>query len=193
MLERAYRWMMNLASHPQAMTIVFCVSFAESSFSPFPPDPIYFAMILAHRERAFLIATLVTVASILGGFLGYGIGYWLYQGIGKTIIDFYGLTSSFENMRTGFNDWAFWLIALKGLTPIPYKIVTIASGVAHVDLWTFTSASVIARGSRFYLIALLLWYYGEPVKQFIEKNLLLVTLITVSVIVGGFFLVTLVG
>lgn len=193
MIERSYRWLMGLAAHPQAMWIVFLVSFAESSFSPFPPDPVYFAMILAHRNKAMLIATVVTVASILGGFLGYGIGYWLYEGIGKSIIEFYGLSKNFDAMRTGFNEWAFWLIALKGLTPIPYKIVTIASGVAHVDFWTFTSASVIARGSRFYLIALLLWYYGEPIKIFIERNLTLVTLVAVSVIVGGFALVALVG
>lgn len=193
MLQNLYQWVLRLSEHRHATFWLVIVAFAESSFFPLPPDPIFIAMILACRERAFYLATLCMLSSVVGGWLGYAIGYGLYEAVGRVILDSYGLSDSFQKLQEDFNHWGFWIVALKGLTPIPYKVVTIAAGVAKMDLWTFTSASFIARGFRFYLLAILLWYYGAPIKIFIERNLALVTTTGVAFLVGGFFVVKFFG
>lgn len=189
MLKRMYDWVMSLALHPKAKWALAGVSFAESSFFPIPPDPLYIAMALKDRKSTWSLAFLCTVTSVLGGYLGYAIGYTLYETLGKIIIDFYGLGDSFHLVQEQFNKYGFWLVALKGLTPIPYKVVTIASGVAGLDLWTFTLASIFARGFRFTYVALALWYFGPQIRDYIEKNLAFVTVISVIAIIGGFFII----
>lgn len=188
MLERVYNAIMGFASHPHALMWLNFIAFIESSVFPFPPDPLFIAMILKQRERAWWIAAQCTISSVLGGAVGYLIGYALYESMGLWIIDTYGLETSFANFQAQFDKWGFWIIALKALTPIPYKIVTIASGLAGFDFWTFMLASFIARGSRFAMLAGLLSYYGEEVKEYIDKNLHFVTFAGLIALAGGFIL-----
>ena len=186
MLRRLYDWVIRLSESPNALWALAAVSFVESSFFPIPPDLMLIPMILAQRQRAWLIAGACTVASVAGGFLGYAIGFYFFETFGKWLIDFYGLQGGFAEFQEQFNKWGLWIILVKGMTPIPYKLVTIASGAAHFDLLTFGAASVVTRGLRFYLVAVLLYFFGEPIRTFIEKHLTLVTTGVVVLIVAGF-------
>jgi membrane protein YqaA with SNARE-associated domain len=189
MLQRTYDWILSFANHPYAIWILGAVSFAESSFFPIPPDPLYIAMLLARREQTWKLATLCTVTSVVGGWVGYAIGYGLYETIGEFILQTYGLQGAFDRFQDSFNQWGFWIVALKGLTPIPYKVVTIACGVTQLDFMTFTIASIIARGFRFFLLAALFWHFGPPLKNYIEKNLAFVTLTSLGALIVGFGIV----
>ncbi len=186
MLQRAYNWILSFANHPYAIWILAAVSFAESSFFPIPPDPLYIAMLLARRDKTWQLATICTISSVVGGWLGYAIGYGLYETIGEFILQTYGLQVAFDKFQQSFNEWGFWIVALKGLTPIPFKVVTIACGVTGLDFTSFTIASLIARGFRFFLLAILFWNFGAPIKGYIEKNLTLVTLMSLGALLGGF-------
>lgn len=183
-----YNWVIAQSSHPKAMWIVNIISFAESSFFPLPPDLMIIPMVLAERNKAFMIALTCTITSIVGGWVGYAIGYYVYEALGAHIIDLYNLEESFANFQTSFNKYGFWIIALKGLTPIPYKLVTIASGVAALDFWTFTWASVIARGFRFITLCSMLYFCGPMAKKYIEEYLGWAFAIILVTIVGGFYL-----
>lgn len=193
MLERTYNWILSFANHPYAVWILAAVSFAESSFFPFPPDPLYIAMLLARRDKTWQLAIICTFSSVFGGWLGYAIGYGLYETLGELILQAYGLQATFQRFQESFNTWGFWIVALKGLTPIPYKVVTIACGVTGLDFWSFTFASLIARGFRFFLLALLFWYYGPPIKSYIDKNLTFVTLASLGALLGGFGIIYALG
>ncbi|MBS0271924.1 MAG: DedA family protein [Proteobacteria bacterium] len=193
MLRRTFDWIMSFANHPYAVWILAAVSFAESSFFPIPPDPLYIAMLLARREKSWQFAFICTISSVVGGWLGYAIGYGLYETIGEFILQTYGLQAAFDKFQDSFNEWGFWIVALKGLTPIPYKVVTIACGVTGLDFTSFTIASFIARGFRFFLLAALFWYYGPSMRQYIDKNLTLVTLASLGALIGGFGLVYVLG
>jgi len=162
------------------------VSFAESSFFPIPPDVMLVPMILANRRKAFTIALVCTICSVLGGLLGYAIGFYFFETIGAWVVKAYGLQAGLEKFRDEFAHYGTWVILIKGLTPIPYKLVTIASGAAHFDLFTFVWASIVTRGVRFFLVAALLWKYGEPIRAFIEKRLTLVMWLFLIALVGGF-------
>jgi len=185
-MRRLYDWVMGLAQHPRAIPAMAVVSFAESSFFPIPPDVMLVPMVLANRNKAFTIAAVCTVTSVLGGLLGYAIGYYFFETIGAWVIKTYGLQAGMEKFRDEFARWGIWVILIKGLTPIPYKVVTIASGAAHFDLFTFVWASIVTRGARFFLVAALLWKYGEPIRTFIEKRLTLVMWAFLIALVGGF-------
>lgn len=189
MLHKLYYWIMSFAGHRHAIWVLALVSFAESSFFPLPPDPLYMAMILGNREKTWYLATICTLSSVIGGLLGYYIGYALFETFGAWIVDTYGLQESFIQLQHSFQKWGFWIVALKGLTPIPYKIVTITSGVAELNLGTFVIASIVARGFRFFSLAILLWHFGPNIKNYIEKNLTLVTILGVSVLVLGFLVI----
>ncbi|MDR0407159.1 MAG: VTT domain-containing protein [Holosporales bacterium] len=186
MIRKLYDWVMRQAQRPNALWILCVVSFAESSFFPIPPDPLLIPMALTRRQCAWLYGVLCTVSSVVGGALGYYIGYALFKAIGMQILTTYGYVDTFQNMVQHFQEWAFWAITLKGLTPIPYKIVTIASGVAHVDFVTFMIASVLARGMRFMTVSGLCWYFGEPVRHFIEKYLGPLFFALLVLFIGGF-------
>lgn len=186
MIRLMYDWVIRLAGHRHALPAMGTVAFLESSFFPIPPDVMLVPMVLADRRRAFRIAAVCTVASVLGGLLGYAIGYWLFETLGAWVVRLYGLQAGMESFREGFARHGMWIILVKGLTPIPYKLVTIASGAAHFDLFTFVWASVLTRGARFFLIAALLWKFGEPVRLFIEKHLTLLTWAFLVALVGGF-------
>ena len=186
MFQRLYDRTMSLASHRHAMRVLALVSFAESSIFPIPPDAMLIPMVLAHRDRAWAMAAVCTVASVLGGILGYIIGYFLFEAVGRPILDFYGYQDEFQRFADAYNEWGLWIILIKGLTPIPYKLVTIASGVAHFDPTVFILASIATRGARFFLVAALLRRFGPPIRTFVEKNLTAVATAALLLIVGGF-------
>src|SRR5512144_3148975 len=186
MLQRLYDKVIALSESPKALPTLAAVSFAESSFFPIPPDVILVPMALAQPHKARLYALVCTVASVLGGILGYFIGAFLYDTVGKWLISLYGYGEGVEAFRAAYAEWGAWIILIKGLTPIPYKIVTIASGVAHFDLLVFALASLATRGARFFLVAALLRVFGPPLRTFIERYLTLVTTGFALLIVGGF-------
>lgn len=186
MLQRIYDWTLRLAGHRHALLALAAIAFIESSIFPIPPDVLIVPMILATRQQAWLIAGVATVASVVGGLAGYGIGYFLFEEIGRPLLDFYGYQDKFEVFRDYYHAWGAWIVAGAGLTPFPYKVITIASGVASLDLATFTIASVLSRGARFFLLAALLWYFGPPIRAFIEKNLGMVTTVFFALLLGGF-------
>ncbi len=171
MLRRLYDWTLALAGHRHALAALALVSFAESSFFPVPPDLLLIPMVLAARERAWLIALVCTVASVLGGAAGYGIGYFLYDAVGRPIVEFYDAGALFAEFQAKYNAWGAWIVAMGGFTPFPYKIITIASGVTALDPATFMIASLLSRGARFFLVAALLWRFGAPIRRFIEAYL----------------------
>ncbi len=156
---------MAQAEKPYALWMLALIAFVESSVFPIPPDVLLIPMVLAAPGRAWLIATLCTVSSVAGGMLGYAIGALLFEAIGRPILDFYGYASQFAEFQTWYNDWGAWIVFGAGLTPFPYKVITIASGVTGLNLATFMIASVLARGGRFFAVAALLWWFGEPIRQ----------------------------
>jgi len=168
------------------MWALAAISFIESSFFPIPPDLLLIPMIIAAPDQAWLFASVAMIFSVGGGFLGYGIGHFAFEALGKRILNFYGLLDKFYAMETLYRKWGSWIIIIKGMTPIPYKIVTIASGAFGFDLIKFGLASIVCRSIRFYLLAALLWKFGEPIRDFIEGRLTLVSVVFVILLVGGF-------
>ncbi len=192
-LRRLYDWVMRLAHHRHAAWALAAVSFTESSFFPIPPDAMLIPMVLADRKKAWRYAAICTLASVIGAFLGYWIGHALYETVGRPIIEFYGAGAKVEALIDQFNRWGFWIILGKGLTPIPFKIVTIASGVAGFALTPFILASIVTRGFRFFLVAGLLYFFGEPIRDFIERRLTLVTTAFIILVIGGFVVLKYLG
>ena len=186
MLRDLYDWMMALASEKSAPWALAVVSFIESSFFPIPPDVMLVPMVLADRNSAWRFATIATVASVIGGMLGYAIGYYFYDAIGLPILKFYGKEHALDAFIAFVHDYGVPAVIIKGMTPIPYKIVTIAAGVAKMNIPAFIGASIVARAMRFYLVAGLLYFFGDPIREFIEKRLVLVTTAFVVTLVGGF-------
>ena len=184
--KRTYDFMIDLAARPNAMVFLFIVAFAESSFFPIPPDIMLIPMVLAMPGKAWRIAGVATAASVIGGYFGYGIGVFAFDLIAKPILTFYGYMHQFDVFKGYYHQWGAWIVFGAGITPFPYKVITIASGVVGLNLMTFTVASVIARGLRFYLVAWLLKKYGAPMKIFIEKNLGLLSVLFLVLLIGGF-------
>lgn len=187
MLRRLYDWVLHLSEHRFAPSALFGVSFAESSFFPVPPDLMLIPMILADRLKAWRFAIICTVGSVLGGVFGYFIGALLLDVIGTPIIAFYGLEDKMQSLSQSYQDNGVWIVLLAGFTPIPYKVFTIASGVAALNLPAFIIASFVGRGARFFLLAGLLYFFGPAVRSFIERYLWAVTLVGGVLLVGGFF------
>lgn len=184
MMKRCYDWAMWLSSGKYALPALLCVSFMESSFFPIPPDIFLIPLILANRERAFKIALYTTLASVLGGYFGYAIGHFAFGSIEP-----YLSAHILEKIRwfsDKYNEYGAWIVFGAGITPFPYKIITIASGLTGLSLGVFTIASVLARGLRFFLIAWLLWKYGQPMKAYIEKNLGWLSLVFFVLLFGCF-------
>ncbi len=185
-IHRLYDWTMEQATKPYALAFLAFIAFIESSVFPIPPDVLLIPLILAHRNRAWLIAGVCTVFSVLGGFAGYAIGYLLYDTLGQPILEFYGYADKFSTFTGWYNDFGAWIVFTAGLTPFPYKVITIASGVTGLDLVTFAVASILSRGLRFFIVAGLLYAFGPPIKAFIERNLGWLTVVFVVLLFGGF-------
>lgn len=180
---------MDLASRRNAVWFLAAVAFVESSIFPIPPDVLLIPMVLAARNSAWRYAAICTIASVLGGLLGYAIGAGLYEGVGRPVLDFYGYGAKFSDFTARYNEYGGWIVFIAGVTPFPYKVITIASGVTQLDLATFTGASVLARGLRFFLVAALLYWMGPPIRAFIEKRLGLMFTIFCVLLIGGFVLI----
>lgn len=189
MLKGLYDRTMRMAASKEAPWALAGVSFAESSFFPIPPDIMLIPMILADRRKAWWYATIATVASVIGGILGYAIGYYLYDAVGLPILKFYGREHALDSFMTFVQEYGVEAVIIKGMTPIPYKVVTIAAGVGQMNIWAFIGASIIARAMRFYLVAGLLYFFGEPIRAFIEKRLGMVMVAFLVLLVGGFIAV----
>jgi len=189
MLRRLYDWCVDAAGKPHAAWVLGCVAFAESSFFPAPPDLMLIPMALARPDRAWFFATLCTIASVAGGLLGYLIGAELYGTLGHWLIQLYGYGDKVEEFRQAYAQYGVWIILLKGLTPIPYKIVTITSGFAGFSIGLFITMSLISRGMRFYIVAFLLNRYGDRARSIIEERLGLWAAVSAAAIVVGFVVI----
>lgn len=186
MLRGLYDWTLELAAHRHAVWALAAVAFVESSVFPIPPDVLLAPMILAVRQRAWLLAGICTVASVLGGYFGYGIGALLFDVVGQPIFDRYHLNDAYEVFKAQYNDKGFWIVASFGLTVLPYKLVTIASGAVDMNPVLFGIASVASRGLRFFIVAGLLWYFGPPIRAFVERYLGWVVSAFCVLLIGGF-------
>jgi membrane protein YqaA with SNARE-associated domain len=191
MLHRLYMRTLALAASPRAPWWLAVIAFTESSFFPIPPDALLVPMALARPDRAWRFAAICTVASVVGGALGYLIGYAVFDQLARPLIDFYGYGDRFVAFQALYADYGLWVILIKGLTPIPYKIVTIASGAADFNFAVFMIASIITRGARFFLLAALLRAFGASVRDFIERRLTLVTSMLAAGVIGGFLVLRL--
>ncbi len=186
LLRRLYARTLDLASHRHAIRWLAAVSFIESSVFPIPPDVMLVPMCIQNRSRSFYYALVCTLSSVVGGLLGYAIGYFLYDLLGHRIIEFYGMQGKFDEMQAMYDSWGGWIIFAKGLTPFPYKVITILSGVLQLSLPVFIVASILSRALRFFLVAALLWKYGAPIQTFIEKYLGMLTFAFLVILVSGF-------
>lgn len=180
---------MELSAGRHALWLLAGVSFAEASFFPVPPDPVLAAIVMARRDRVWIAALICTLASVLGGLLGYAIGALLYETVGAPLIAFYRLQGAFQNFETRFDAWGGWIILAKGLTPIPFKLVTIASGVVHLNLVTFVLAATLTRGLRFALVAWLFYRFGPQARAMIERHFRTLMICGTALVILGFVLI----
>ena len=187
--KAVYDYMIDLASRPNALWFLAVVAFAESSFFPIPPDIMLIPMVLAMPSKAWKIAGAATVASVLGGYFGYAIGVFFFDKLARPLLEFYGYMQQFDSFKEYYHEWGAWIVFGAGITPFPYKVITIASGVVDLNLWVFSIASLLARGGRFFLVAWLLKKYGEPMKGFIEKNLGMLAVLFFVLLIGSFMLI----
>ena len=189
MIKTIYNWTIKLSATRYALWALAIVAFAESSFFPIPPDLLLIPLIIAKPKNAYLIAFIAMIASVLGGGLGYYIGLKLYETVGIIIINFYHAQQLFLEFQTQFNKYGAAAVLFAGVTPFPYKIITISSGIAGMPIYQFFIFSIIARGARFFIIAILLRLYGEPIRHFIERHLNLLFIVFMVLLVLGFLLI----
>ena len=189
MIRKLYDWVIGLAEHPHALWALAVIAFLESSVFPIPPDVLMIPMIIARPSKAWVIAGVALVASVLGGLFGYFIGAELFDSVGKPVLQFYGKDAYFDDFAARYNEFGAWAVLFAGMTPFPYKVITILSGATGLNLWVFMLSSIVARGVRFFLVAALLWKFGPPVRDFIERRLGLMFTLFCLLLVGGFIAV----
>ena len=188
-LKKTYNWILEKAQHKNAKWYLSLISFAESSFFPIPPDILLIPMALASKARALFYAFMCTLFSVLGGILGYAIGYFFYNSVGIYIVDFYHLENSFNIFENYYKEFGILIVLGAGITPFPYKFITIASGVFGLNIFLFIIVSIIGRGLRFYLIAILLYFFGEKIKLIIDKYFNILTIVFFILLVGSVFII----
>lgn len=191
-LRRLYHWVLSWAEHPQATWALFALAFAESSFFPVPPDVLLIALCLGRPKRAWWYALVTTAGSVAGGLAGYAIGAFLYDSLGRPILQFYGLMEQYHEVQALYREWDVWAVGVAGLTPIPYKVFTVTAGAFRISLPGFVAASTVGRGLRFTLVAAVLRIWGEPAREFLDRHLGVLTILFAVLLVGGFLLVRLV-
>ncbi|MEM7565849.1 MAG: YqaA family protein [Pseudomonadota bacterium] len=189
MIRSLYDWTMAWAAHRYATFVLAVVSFIESSVFPIPPDVLLVPMVLAERAKAWFYAAVCTLASVAGGLAGYLIGAFFFESLAQPVLEAYGYTDAFASFTTRYNEWGAWIVFIAGVTPFPYKVVTIASGATGLSLPVFIVASIVARGLRFFLVAAILWWVGPPARAFIEKRLGILFALFCALLVGGFAVV----
>jgi membrane protein YqaA with SNARE-associated domain len=187
MIRHLYDWTMSLAATRHARVALAGVSFAESSFFPIPPDVLLIPMVLANRTAWWRLALLCTAASIVGAMVGYAIGMFLFEAIGRPILDLYGKEQSFDRISEWYNTYGGWGVLFAAITPFPYKVLTIFSGVTGLNFGIFVLVSIIGRSFRFFLVAFLLYRFGEPIRLFIERYLGLLFVIFMVLLIGGIY------
>ena len=187
MLRATYDWTMRQAESPRALWVLAAVAFIESSVFPIPPDVLMIPMVLAAPRRAWLIALVATVSSVLGGILGYAIGMFAFEAVGEPILMALGKEDSVAAFSERFNDVGFWAVLVAGLTPFPYKVITIMSGFTAMPFGVFVGTSIIARGLRFVMVAAILGWFGAPARVFIERHLGKLTIAFVVLLAVGFY------
>ena len=188
-LKRTYNWTLEKAQHKNAKWYLSLISFVESSFFPIPPDILLIPMALASKAKALFYAFICTLFSVLGGILGYAIGYFFYNSVGIYIVDFYHLENSFNIFESYYKEFGILIVLGAGITPFPYKFITIASGVFGLNIFLFIIVSIIGRGLRFYLIAILLYFFGEKIKLIIDKYFNFLTFVFFILLVGSVFII----
>ncbi|MDJ0857629.1 MAG: YqaA family protein [Dinoroseobacter sp.] len=193
MIRKLYDWVIGLAEHPRALWALALIAFIESSVFPIPPDVLMIPMIIAAPHRAFLIAGIATVSSVLGGLFGYWIGAALFEEVGRPVLEFYGKDAYFGEFSDRYNEWGAWAVLIAGVTPFPYKVITILSGTTGLSLPVFMVASIVARGFRFFIVAGLLWKFGPPIRDFIERRLGLMFTLFMVLLIGGFIAIRYLG
>ena len=193
MLRRLYDWTLRMAEHRLALWVLAFVSFIESSVFPITPLVMLVPMVLARPDRAWLIAFVCTIASVAGGAFGYWIGYALYEQVGQPVLEFYGKAEKFDEFTAWFREVGTEAVLIAAITPFPYKVITIASGVAGLSIWTLLAASVVGRGLQFFGVTVVVWYFGDRAKALIEKHMTLVAIGTAALLIGGFALVRVLG
>lgn len=184
-----YDWALHQAKKPYAKPLLFLVAMIEPCLVPIPPDTLLIPMMLAKREKAFEFALICTTGSVIGGLIGYGVGALAMATIGQWIITTYHLESAFQMFSDGFHKWGMWIILAKGFTPIPFILVSVASGMTHLNIGIFAFSATLTRGGRFFLEAFLIRRFGQPVQDFIERYLTWIGLAVLAVIVGAVWLV----
>lgn len=187
-MRRLYDWTMAQAQGRNALWVLAFISFIEASVFPIPPDVLMIPLVLAAPQRAWLIATIATVASVLGGLAGYGIGFFAFEALGQPILEFFGKADKMAEFNATFNDAGFWAVLIAGVTPFPFKVITIMSGWTAMPLATFITTAIIARALRFFIVCGLLRAFGTPIRDFIERYLGLVFTAFIALLLGGFFL-----
>ncbi|MEE9389478.1 MAG: YqaA family protein, partial [Paracoccaceae bacterium] len=185
MIRQLYNWTLSLAEHPRALWALAIIAFLESSVFPIPPDILMIPMIIARPNRAFLIAAIAVMASVLGALLGYYIGWGLFESVGKPVLEFYGKAHAAEEFGARFNAYGAWAVLVAGVTPFPFKVITIMSGWTGLSLPVFIVSAIVARGLRFFIIAALLWKFGTPIRDFIERRLGLMFALFLVLLAGG--------
>ena len=191
LLRYLYNWTLSKAEHKYSSWILSLVSFTESSFFPIPPDILIIPMIIARRTKAWIYAFICTLSSVLGGVIGYAIGYFFFNSIGILIIEAYGLTNSFESFENYYNKYGVLIVLGGGFTPFPFKFITIASGVFNLNIFLFILTAFFARGIRFYLLAGLLFIFGEKIKNFIDQYFNILAILFFILLIGSVLLVKL--
>lgn len=192
MLRRTYDLCMAWISGRYGESVLFFIAFVESSFFPIPPDVFLIAMCVAIPTKAFRYAAICSVGSVLGGALGYGLGFWFMDDIGMSIVDWYGLTDKYDMVQRYFKEYDVWIVGTAGFTPIPYKLFTITAGFVQSNFLTFMVVSLVARSARFFLVAGLIWKFGPQIKNFIDKYFNILSIAFVVLLVGSFVLIKLV-
>ena len=186
-IKKMYDWVLHWAKTPYAIPALFLLSFAESSFFPVPPDVLLIALAISLPKKSFKYATICMVGSVIGGVVGYGIGLYGDEMNGMPIVEFYHGQDKMDMIKTLYSQYGFWGILFAAITPIPYKVFTIASGVFEFDFWSFFVASVIGRSTRFFIVAGLIWKFGAPIRDFIDKYFNILCFVFMVLLVGGFF------
>lgn len=189
LLHNLYDWVLHWAETPYGLPALFILAFAESSFFPIPPDVLLIALAISIPTRAFRYALVCSVGSVLGGMLGYFLGWQFYELIGEPIIAFYGYQEYYHKIEGLYQQYGVWAVFIAGLTPIPYKVFTIASGAFHFPFLTFMIASVLSRSARFFLVSTLIRFFGPKIKGFIDKYFNLLAIVFTVGLIGGFLVI----
>jgi membrane protein YqaA with SNARE-associated domain len=189
LIKKLYDWVLHWAETPYGIPALFLLAFAESSFFPVPPDVLLIALAISVPRKSLKYAAICSVGSVLGGIVGYGIGMFGYEAIGKPIVDFYHGQPVMDKVKLWYDQYGFIGILIAAITPIPYKVFTIASGVFTFDFWMFVFASIVGRSARFFVVAGLIWKFGPTIKSFIDKYFNLLCWVFMILLIGGFILI----